>query len=109
MNSIMQDTKECYICRMKLKAFGMPELPLPDSRLHQHHVIFGTANREKSDELGLWVWLCPEHHTNGPHAVHRDRAAAEELMRIGQAAFEEHHSRAEWMREFGRNYLDAQE
>lgn len=107
IDSIIQDTKECYICRMKLRAYGMPDLPLSDSGLHKHHVIFGTANRAKSDELGLWVWLCPDCHTNGPHAVHRDREMALELMRTAQREYERRNSREDWMREIGRNYLDA--
>lgn len=51
----MQNNKECFICK---KVYG----------LEFHHCIFGN-NRKKSDEDGLTVWLCNEHHrgTNGIH------------------------------------------
>lgn len=41
--------------------------------LHKHHVFFGTANRQLSEEDGMVVYLCPECHEHGARAVHRNR------------------------------------
>lgn len=40
--------------------------------LHKHHIFFGTANRQLSEEDGMVVYLCPECHENGSRAVHRN-------------------------------------
>ena len=41
--------------------------------LHRHHVFFGTANRQLSEEDGMVVYLCPDCHEHGARAVHRNR------------------------------------
>lgn len=41
--------------------------------LHKHHVFFGTANRQLSEEDGMVVYLCPDCHEHGARAVHRNR------------------------------------
>lgn len=41
--------------------------------LHKHHIFFGTANRQLSEEDGMVVYLCPECHEHGARAVHRNR------------------------------------
>ena len=51
--------------------------------LHKHHVFFGTANRQLSEEDGMVVYLCPECHEHGARAVHRNR---ETDVAIKQAA-----------------------
>lgn len=38
-------------------------------RLHMHHVFAG-ANRKKSDEDGMVVYLCPAHHNMSNAGVH---------------------------------------
>lgn len=38
--SILQTTKECYLCRMEAEAAGYFG-GLPSTGLHKHHVIFG--------------------------------------------------------------------
>lgn len=40
--------------------------------LHKHHVFFGTANRQLSEEDGMVVYLCPDCHEHGARAVHRN-------------------------------------
>ena len=40
--------------------------------LHKHHVFFGTANRQLSEEDGMVVYLCPDCHEHGSRAVHRN-------------------------------------
>ena len=46
------------------------------------------------------------HHTAGKLAVHRCRDTRRLLERTAQRIFEETHSREEFMKIFGRNYLD---
>lgn len=100
--SIMQFRKECYLCRKMLGT----DADLPDRYLEEHHVVFGTANRKKSEQYGLKVYLCHFHHTGGVYAsVHRNKKIADELCEEAQRCFERSHSRKEWMREFGKNYL----
>ena len=93
MNSIMQTDKACYICG---KTQG----------LESHHAFFGNPGRRLSDENGLTVWLCHEHHqeTEGVHG--RDGAELDlYLKREAQIAFEMSHTRKEFMIIFGKNYL----
>lgn len=40
--------------------------------LHRHHVFFGTANRQLSEEDGMVVYLCPDCHEHGSRSVHRN-------------------------------------
>lgn len=100
MKSILQDEKDkrCYLCMM---LHG-------DERkkyTHRHHIFPGAANRKKSEELGLTVRLCVRHHVAGPEAVHENYTYMRMLQEIAQEKFEETHSREEWMREMGRNYI----
>lgn len=105
MKSILQDKKECALCRRELELWYMPQLPLPSEGLERHHVMHGTANRAKAEEWGLWVWLCHKHHTGGTEAVHLNRKMDLELIRMAQRVFERQYSREKWMEEFGKNYL----
>lgn len=89
--SIIQKEKECFICRIT-------------NNLHCHHIYGGTANRKQSEKYGMTVWLCQMHHT-GNRGVHFDKALDTKLKEIGQKKFEETHSREEFIKTFGRNYL----
>lgn len=91
MKSILQDTKECFECRTT-------------QDLQDHHIFFGTANRKQAEKYGLKVWLCMRHHT-GSEGVHSDREFDLKLKEMAQAKFEETHSREEFIKIFGRNYL----
>ena len=68
------------------------------------HVIPGTWGRQKSEELGLKVYLCVEHHRTGPEAVHRNIEMSRILQQKVQQTYEQTHSHAEWMQEIERNY-----
>lgn len=72
--------------------------------LELHHVMSGTANRKLSEQNGLTVWLCREHHT-GDSGVHKNREKADALKGLAQIAFEARHSHDEWMQIFRKNYL----
>ena len=73
--------------------------------LHSHH-IFGAANRKKSEQHGLKVWLCGYHHNLSNTGVHFNKLLDSKLKRLAQGKYEETHTREEFMQEFGRNYLD---
>ena len=92
MKSILQDRKECYIS-------GKTE------GLHKHHIFFGNPLRDISELNGFWVWLSPEWHNMGDHGVHYDRELDLKLKRDCQAVYEKTHTREEFMRLIGRNYL----
>lgn len=93
MDSIIQNHKECLICG--------------SWNIEDHHIFFGQANRKLSEKYGLKVWLCPTHH-RGTIGVHgRDGHKLDmQLKELGQKAFEWEHTRDEFIKTFGRNYLD---
>ena len=99
--SIIQTEKECFICRHMLG----DGIDLPPRSLEEHH-IFNAANRKLSEQYGLKVWLCINHHREGMNAVHRHPYPMILLKRIGQQAFEEKYGHEEFMKIFGRNYLE---
>ena len=81
-----------------------------DEPLDRHH-IFGGANRRKSEKLGLVVDLCHGScHIFGERAAHRCRETAQALHEYGQRMAMERMgwSTADFVREFGRNYLDEE-
>lgn len=98
--SILQpkEAKYCYLCALLYGDYRT-------KRVQEHHVVFGSANRAVSEELGLKVNLCGSHHGNGKQAVHNNRAMARLLQQEAQKKFEETHTREEWMRRIGRDYL----
>lgn len=57
---------------------------------HRHHCIFGTADRAKADEDGLWVPLTAQHHTNGKISAHQNLEVQRLLQIIAQLAYEKH-------------------
>ena len=97
--SIMHDKSSgtCYLCELA----GDYSVK---SDLHEHHV-FGGPNRKHSEEYGLKVYLCPQCHLYGGHAAHRNPNTALLLHMHGQRAFEQKHTREEFVEIFGRRYL----
>lgn len=89
--SIIQDDDMCYVC-------GNPNTEV-------HHVMYGSANRKLSDEFGLVVHLCSEHH-RGRAGVHFNHPFDICLKKIAQMRFEAVYGAHTHFREvFGRNYL----
>ena len=94
MKSVLQSEKECYVCGTT-------------HNLHDHHILFGKPNRSLSEKRGLKVWLCMYHHTGSNEAVHNNRVLDLKLKKHAQKYYEEHYgSREDFIKEFGRNYLD---
>lgn len=88
-SNICEDMK-CFIC-------GTP------FNLERHHVFFGTANRKKAEEDGMWVWLCHDCH----FGIHNgNNWAKEDLQRFAQECWEgEFGDREAFIKRYGRNYL----
>lgn len=98
--SIMhQKDGTCYLCVELHDDF------MQHKDLNEHHVFGGIANRRLSEEYGLKVYLCVGHHMTGPEAVHRCPEIMDFLHQKGQQAFEQTHTREEFMEIFGKNYL----
>lgn len=93
MKSILQKTKECYVCHSKIG-------------LHYHHIFFG-KNRKISDKKGFTCYLCFLDHegTYGVHGKEGDGLDTK-LKQECQAEFEKTHSREEFMQLIGKSYLD---
>ena len=73
--------------------------------VQKHHVLYGTANRKKSEKYKYIIPLCAEHHTGG-NGIHRNRGMALRWMQLAQMHFERHiGSRREFIAEFGKSYL----
>lgn len=94
MKSIMQKVKECLVCGSM-------------QNIHLHHIYYGVKNRKISDRNGFTCYLCLQHHegTNGVHGKNGHELDVE-LKIACQKKFEETHSRDEFMKLIGRNYLD---
>lgn len=94
MKSILQQDKECLICSTTLD-------------LHKHHVFYGTANRKKSEQYGMTVWLCGRHHNMSTDGIHFVRELDIAVKREAQKVFErEIGTREFFIQEFGKNYLE---
>ncbi len=53
-----------------------------------HHVFGGAANRRLSEEDGLVMPLCPEHHNSGAMSVHMSHEMKALSHMVGQLAYE---------------------
>lgn len=90
--------RECFLCG----ANGARD------PLDRHH-IFGGSLRKKSERYGLVVDLCHNQcHIFGPNAVHHNKEAMLRLKQYGQkkAMLEQGWSVEEFIREFGKNYIE---
>lgn len=104
MKSILQDTKECYLCRIQASLKGFHG-ELTDQGIDDHHIFFGTSNRQKSEKHGLKVYLCHNKHHEGAEGPHMNRLVDLSLKGIAQREFEKNHTREEFIREFGKSWL----
>ena len=98
MKSIIQNEKECFLCR---KIFHAAKI----SHLEEHHIIFGHANRKNSEKYGLKVWLCNHHHRHSKDGVHFNKQLDLYLKKIAQRHFEDTYKDLDFREIFGRNYL----
>lgn len=75
----------------------------------EHHVMFGSGQRELSEEYGLTVQLCLDHHKEGPEAAHNNQAIRELLCRDAQEAFVMEYPNLNWMEIFKKNYSEVED
>lgn len=84
--SLLSKKKWCYFCG--------------DTNVEIHHIYNG-ALRQKSDELGCWVYLCREHH----NMIHAYPDKARMLKKLCQIEFEEEHGHETFIKNFKKSYL----
>ena len=75
---------------------------------HTHHV-FGASNKNNSEKYGLLARLCIYCHTGSNRAVHQCRDTDLKLKRKYQEKFEETYTMDDFIRVFGRNYIQEVE
>ena len=75
--------------------------------LNRHEVFYGPF-REKSKRLGLWVYLCHNGCHQGRYGVHENWYADWKLKNCAQHAAMRHYhwSEEDFIREFGRSYIN---
>ena len=91
MRSIIQTDKQCFLCGL-------------ETCLERHHVLAGVANRKISEKEGLWLWLCHGCHV-GTDGAQYDSEKNLFLKQQAQIAYEQTHSREQWMMLIRKNYL----
>lgn len=89
--SMIQVKRKCFVCGSEVW-------------LEKHHVFSG-YNRKKSEQWGMWVWLCHYHHNEPPNGVHFNRENELALKAEAQKIFEEEYGHKKFMDVFGKNYL----
>lgn len=96
MKSIIQNKKECYLCKTTVS-------------LNEHHIFFGTANRKLSEKDGLKVFLCLEHH-KGQAGVHNNRDLDVFFKQIAQKRWEEFYEKTEeeFIKRYGKSFLGGE-
>ena len=93
----------CWLCRV---LHGSGELY---GYTEEHHVFFGSGQRWKSEEDGLKVYLCVQHHRTGPESVHRNHKICRMLQAAAQEVYEKEHTREEFMDRYGKNYITRED
>lgn len=91
MKSIIQNSYECFICGTT-------------TCLEKHHCFPGNPNRKHSEEDGLWVYLCADHH-RGNVSVHFNHEMEQKLKKYSQMVYERKHTREQFVERYGKNYL----
>lgn len=94
MKSILQDRKECFVCRTT-------------QNLHEHHVFEGgtNGNRKMSEKYGMKIWLCAWDHNMSDDGIHFNKDLDLRIKRMAQTKFEETHTREEFRGLFGKSWL----
>ena len=89
---ILQQNKECFFCKTT-------------QGLHLHECLYGSANRKKSIEWGLQVYLCGPHHNLSSEGVHMNKERDMILKKYAQTEFEKVYGHTKFMEVFKKNYL----
>ena len=103
--SLLQNKKCCYVC-------GTTE------NLHYHHIFGGVANRKKSDEYLMGIYLCSPHHNMSNAGIHFNKDLDEHVKKQAEKYWileycDKNLSAEEKIKEFikvfGKNYLEEDE
>ena len=95
--SILQEKDgTCYLCVILHEDYRIHK------DLHEHHIFSGTANRKLSEQYGLKVYLCPDHHEYGAEAVHKNKIVRLLLEETAKRAFEKKYPEESFREIFGR-------
>lgn len=75
--------------------------------LHRHEVFFGTANRKKSIEDGLVIFLTPELHNMSDKGIHFNHAFNMWAKTVAERAWLDYYGKTidDFIHEYGKNYL----
>ena len=92
MKSILQDTKECFITHAT-------------EGLHKHHIYPGYGTRNICEREGFYIWLIPRLHNMSDDGIHFNKGFDLYVKKLCQEKYEETHTREEFMRLIGKNYL----
>lgn len=95
---IQSDNSQCYICGRN----GCGD------RLEEHHIFFGTANKQIADKYGLTVHLCGARcHRLGKESVHQNARVCRMLQAKAQEIAMEYYdwSVEDFISVIGKNYL----
>jgi hypothetical protein len=71
----------------------------------RHHIYQG-CRRQTSEKYGAVIDLCFYHHNGSNQGVHFNKELDLKLKRDWQRKFEAEHGHDEFMKIFGRNYLE---
>ena len=74
---------------------------------HRHEIFYGTANRRKSIEDGMVIFLRPEDHNMSDRGIHADREFDLYAKRKAQIRWMEFYGKTvdQFIQRYGRNYL----
>ena len=100
--SIIQTEKECYICRRWYTV-------KTTRGLEEHHILPG-PRRSFSEQHGLKVWLCHQHHNEPGFSAHYNSTVALALKDAAQEKYEDKNgpgAHAAWMAAVGKDYINA--
>lgn len=92
---IQKDPSFCFLCGSY-------------ANLETHHIFGGNPNRRISEENGFKVRLCHWCHNEPPNGVHHNRSRDLTLKRLCQKKYEKNHTRDEFIRLIGKNYIQEE-
>lgn len=94
MKSIICIDRRCFKCGT-------------DKDIHRHHIMYGSANRKKSEEDGLWVYLCGNHHNLSGDGVHFNKDYDLRLKQMAQRRRMDFYGKSEdqFIKRYGKSYI----
>lgn len=95
--SIISNEPYCFLCGTSFN-------------LHRHHVFYGRGRRQISERYGCWVYLCARHHNASNMGVHFNKEFDKNLKKYCQRKWEKlNGSREDFIKTFGKSYLEVEE